>query len=208
VTPTFLKITHQAIDSSTPFQSPMNLSKNFSSLITEFRQNTRLRVGIWLITTLLMSYAASFLQDYQAQLKKDYQETISRLNQLQSLVTQTQWLERATQSQALLNQLQVKFWQANTEGLAQAKFQKWLTEQLDRAQIEKPNVRMESTLPVPKYPKVWKVAAQVNATFNPAKLNILLLAIAEHLFWTTVEQLEVRYTQFTIIVTAYFQVSQ
>lgn len=113
------------------------MSKKFSLLVTELRKNTRLRVGLWFIIVLSLSYIVLLLNDYQETLQQEHQNTLKRLNQLQNIAHQNQWLERASQTQALRTQLEVKFWQANTSGLAQATFQKWLDTEVHRANMKK-----------------------------------------------------------------------
>ena len=185
------------------------MSKTFSSLLTELRQNTRLRVGLWLIIALLISYLILRLNDYQIQLQLEYQNAFTRLNQLQTVANQTQWLERAAQAQTLRTQLEVKFWQANTQGLAQATFQKWLNTEMKRVQIKTDaHLRIISTLEMPKYTRVWKITARLDAHFTPQSLDMLLLAIAQHPLFVVTERLEIRHSRsprFTLIINAYFQ---
>jgi len=185
------------------------MSKTFSSLLTELRKNTRLRAGLWLIIALLTSYIILRLNDYQIQLQQEYQNAFTRLNQLQTIANQTQWLERAAQAQTLRAQLEVKYWQANTQGLAQATFQKWLNTEMNRAQIKKEaHLRIISTIEMPKYINVWKITARLDAPFTPQSLKMLLLAIAQHPLFVVTERLEIRHSRtprFTLIINAYFQ---
>ena len=185
------------------------MSKTFSSLLTELRKNTRLRVGLWFILGLLLSYVAIRLNDYQVQLQQTHQDAINRLNQLQDIANQTQWLKRAPKARALRTQLDVKFWQANTQGLAQATFQKWLNTQVNQAKMEKAHVRIQSTLELSRMSNVWKITARLDASFTPDSLHKLLLAMAEYPQFIVTERLEIRnknrVARFTLIVSAYFQ---
>jgi hypothetical protein len=184
------------------------MAKGLSSVVAELRQNSRLRAGLWLIIAILLGYSVVLLDDYQSQLKKAYQDSLTRLNQLRGIVQETQWVERALQAKELREQLEVKFWQANSPGLAQAQFQKWLNSQMERARLEKAYLRMESTLEMPKFPQVWRVTARIDANFEADKLNILLLAIADYPLFIVTDKLEIRnITRFTYIVTAYFKIS-
>ena len=186
-----------------------SLSKTFSLLVTELRKNTRLRAGLWFIIGLLLSYIILLLNDYQGTLQQAHQNAIKRLNQLQSVAHQTQWLERASQAKALRTQLEVKFWHANTQGLAQATFQKWLDTQVNSAKMEKANLRIQSTFALPKQPNIWKITARLDASFTRQSLHQLLLAMAKHPQFIVTERLEIRnqnrISRFTLIVSAYFQ---
>jgi hypothetical protein len=184
-------------------------SKTFFSFLTEIRKNTRLRVGLWFILGLLLSYVALLLNDYQVQLQQTHQDAINRLIQLQDIANQTQWLERAPKARALRTQLDVKFWQANTQGLAQATFQKWLNTQVNQAKMEKAHVRIQSTLELSRMSNVWKITARLDASFTPDSLHKLLLAMAKYPQFIVTERLEIRnknrVARFTLIVSAYFQ---
>jgi hypothetical protein len=185
------------------------MSKTFSSLSTELRKNTRLRAGLWLIVAILISYVVLLLNDYQVKLQLEHQNASTRLNQLQTITSQTQWLERAVQAQALRTQLEVKFWQANTQGLAQATFQKWLDTEMKRAKmIKKAYLRIKSVLEMPNDTNAWIVTARIDAPFTPRSLNRLLFAIAQHPLFIVTERLEIRHSRtprFTLIVSAYFK---
>lgn len=186
-----------------------SLSKTFSLLVTELRKNTRLRAGLWFIIGLLLSYIILLLNDYQGTLQQAHQNAIKRLNQLQSVAHQTQWLERASQAKALRTQLEVKFWHANTQGLAQATFQKWLDTQVNSAKMKKANLRIQSTFALPKQPNIWKITARLDASFTTQSLHQLLLAMAKHPQFIVTERLQIRnqnrIARFTLIVSAYFQ---
>jgi len=186
-----------------------SLSKTFSLLVTELRKNTRLRAGLWFIIGLLLSYITLLLNDYQGTLQQAHQNAIKRLNQLQSVAHQTQWLERASQAKALRTQLEVKFWHANTQGLAQATFQKWLDTQVNSAKMKKANLRIQSTFALPKQPNIWKITARLDASFTRQSLHQLLLAMAKHPQFIVTERLQIRnqnrIARFTLIVSAYFQ---
>jgi len=134
-------------------------------------RSIRLRVGLWFIIVLSLSYIVLLLNDYQETLQQEHQNTLKRLNQLQNIAHQNQWLERASQTQALRTQLEVKFWQANTSGLAQATFQKWLDTEVHRANMKKNNLRILSALELPKQPNIWKITARLDANFTPQSLH-------------------------------------
>lgn len=181
-----------------------------ATLLIELRRNTRLRIGLGLIVAILLSYASLWLNDYEKQLKNDYQSVISHLNRLQAIASQTQWDRRAAQVHQLRTQLEAQLWRANSKGLAQATFQEWLNTRIKQVQFEG-NVRLKVDVAreVSQYPHLWQVTAQLEANFEPKKLNALLLAIAKNPKWIVTERLDIRQTrshaQFILIVTAYFQ---
>ena len=180
-----------------------------SSLITELRRNTRLRVGVWAIVAIILTYTVMVVNDYHKQLQADYDKALAHLNQLQSIAKQTQWAERASKAQELRTQLAARLWQADTKGLAQAIFQTWLQEEIFFARIEKPQLHVEEAVDVAKYPQFWQVTAKLKGAFVPKRLISLLSAIAKHPQLVVTERLNIRHHRkkptFIFIVSAYFQ---
>ncbi len=180
----------------------------FSSLFTELRKNTRLRVGLWLIIGLFLGYLSLLLNDYLVELQGVHQNKLNRLYQAQNINRQSQWLERAPKAQALRTKLYRKFWQANTQGLAQATLQKWFDTQINRIKMKKAYLRIQSTFELPNIPHIWKITARLDANFKPKELNKLLLAMAKQPLLIVTERLEIRNKKrnprFTLIVNAFF----
>jgi len=181
------------------------------SLISELRRNNRLRVGLWAIFAILLTYMVLVLNDYHKQLQDDHAKAQARLNQLQTIAKQTQWTERANQAKELRTQLTARLWQADTKGLAQAIFQTWLQEEIFFAKIGKPILNVKEAVNVPKYP-LWQVTAKLKAPFVPKGLFSLLREIAKNPRLTVTERLEIRHhvrkPTFTLVVSAYFQGSK
>lgn len=184
--------------------------ENILSLFSkELKTNPRLRMGLWLILALLIGYCTMLLADYQVQLKQEYHQSLERLQHLQSVAQQTQWAERAVQAKEVRSQLEASLWQASTKGLAQATFQQWLNTQLERDKVENAHTQVKPALDVPNRENLWMVAAQIDASFSPHSLELLLLTIARYPLLTVTEQLEIRrlgkLSNFKLIVSAYFQ---
>ncbi|OQW93386.1 MAG: hypothetical protein BWK79_11395 [Beggiatoa sp. IS2] len=181
----------------------------FANFTSEFLKNVRLRIGIWLIIALLLSYLVTLFSDYQQQLQENYGGVLNRLAQLQTLAQQTEWGDRANQAKVLRNQLEMRLWQAETKGLAQATVQKWLSGEVERIKFEQPYLQVEAATESLKYPGLWVVAARLDATFESQSFESLLLAIVQYPLMTVTERLEIRQIgfsvpKFTLILSAYF----
>lgn len=178
------------------------------SLLTELRKNTRLRLGLWIIAAIIISYIIILMNDYSTQLQQTYHDTLTRLNQLQSVANQTNWVVRKDQIHQQLGQLKTRLWQADTKGLAQATFQKWLNAEVAKANIENARLQVESTLDVPQNTQLWQVTAKLDAIFSPETVESLLAALTKNPQLVVTERLQIYYQRnprFTLIITAYFQ---
>jgi hypothetical protein len=182
----------------------------FSQLLTELRQNIRLRVGVWLIIVILMSYTILRLNDYNKRLYQEYQEAAIHLNHLQTVANQTYWEERSQQALNSRYHLEGRLWEASTKGLAQATFQKWLNTQLTKAKIdENVNLKVDRAKDVANVANVWQVTAKLEANFEAKNFNLLLAALTKNLQLTTIERLNIRLIRkrlkFSLIIVAFFQ---
>lgn len=185
------------------------MPKLINSFLKEFQQNLRLRIGSGIIIIILVTYVILELNDYRYRLQQDYHNTNTQLAQLQTVATQKQWLDRATEIQPLLTQLEARLWQANTKGLAQATFQKWFNEQVNLTKINKARLTVDPAIEVEHYTYLWQVTAQLEGQFESTKINNLLLAIAQNIQMTVTERFDILPSatnpRFTLIITAYFQ---
>jgi len=178
-------------------------------LIDELRKNTRLRMGVWLILSILIIYTVLLLHDEQQQWQQEYQSAAIRLLQLQQLSQQTQWDEHTVQAKAIADQLEARLWKAETQGLAQANFQKWLNDEINLAKIENTNLQMEPALRMTFSTQLWRVTARLRGNFFAKQLDSLLLSIASNPQLMVIENLEIRgkayKPEFSLLIHAYFQ---
>jgi hypothetical protein len=186
------------------------MSQAFSQLLTELRQNTRLRMGILAILVILLSYIGIWLKDYNAKLQQEYREAVTQLNRLQAVANQKQWTRRASKAQRLRNQLEAQLWQAETKGLAQAAFQKWINAQLTKIKIEgRIILKVKPAVDVKLINNLWQVTADLSATVEAHKILALIAAVAKHPQLTVIERLNInkvrKHTRFNLLITAYFK---
>ncbi len=181
--------------------------KFFIPLISELRNNTRLRLGVWFIIGLSFSYSIMLLNDYQIKKQQSYKAVVERLSQLKTIANQSKWTDRAIEIQQLRKQLQSKLWQANTKGLAQATFQQWLRTVSKKIDVKR--LQVDPALDVAKYTDIWQVTAKLRGQFNKQDLAELLLKIATHSSIVVTEMLDVYeskdHLKFVIILKSYFR---
>ncbi len=181
--------------------------KFFIPLISELRNNTRLRLGVWFIIGLLFSYSIMLLNDYQIKKQQSYNAVVERLSQLKTIANQSQWTDRAIEIQQVREQSQSKLWQANTKGLAQATFQQWL--RIVSKQMDIKRLQVDPALDIPKYTDMWQVTAKLRGQFDKQSLIELLLKIATHPSIVVTEMLDVYESKdqlkFVIILKSYFR---
>jgi len=179
-----------------------------SKISDEWRQNSRLRIGGWLILIILMSYAIMRLSDLEDSIKSDYQRKTRHLEELKSLTNQKEWINRADAAKAIIVQMESKLWRANSRGLAQANVQIWVDNFLKEKHITEAQTQVEPAHDITGYEGIWQVSAKIDAAFNPRQLADLLYAVESHQQLVVIEQLDAilnEMPRFTLVMKFYFQ---
>ena len=176
----------------------------------EWRQNARLRAGIWLAAFVLLAYLLMLLSDWKQALKTEYQNFTGQLARLEILARQKEWTGRVDIAKSLMIQMESRFWKANSRGLAQAQMQMWIDNLLKKKEIANARTQVEPARDITGYEGLWQVAVRIEGNFDPYRLLDLLRLIESYEQIVTVEQLDLTNygtPHFTMVMKAYFQAS-
>ena len=107
---------------------------------------------------------------------------------------------------AVYDTLTARFWQAETEGLAQAQLQQALREMADRLNLRNTRIRAGLTRAVPELPGVCQVQTRFRATYREGDELRLLYTMATFDRKLVADRLQLsdRTAVVTVIVSAYF----
>ena len=178
------------------------------SLLNELRANTRLRLGIWLILIILLSYTLLLLDDHKQELIQQYANAQAQLNKLETIAEQKQWQQRQAEADNLRLELDAKLWQASSQGLARADFQAWLSITLRHTELSKARLKVENIEVLSGTPKLWKVSARIDGAFKADPLMQLLRDISKNPKIIVVDHLDIPANgskRFSLQISAYFQ---
>ncbi|MDM8525689.1 hypothetical protein QUF80_20145 [Desulfococcaceae bacterium HSG8] len=177
-------------------------------MLNEYRNNPRLRLGIWVILAILTAYVILFLSDLEQSLREDYRQSADRLAKLEVLARQKEWTDRAEAAKSSAVQAEGRLWKAGTRGMAQAKVQSWADRLLKDKGITDARSQAEPARDVPGYDGVWQVSVRISGGFDFRKLAELLHSVETNPKLVTVEQLDVasgEHPRFVLVVRVYFQ---
>ena len=176
----------------------------------ELAGNPRLRWGVWLILVTLLVYGILVQSDRLAAARADYAGESERLVRAEALLRQRDWPERLAAEREAHRRIRTTFWQAETEGLAQAKLQAALNEVIADLGLRKPRIRSGASQPLPDLPEVWRVQTRLDAAYPPGVELRLLHALATYPKKLVVERLDLvrrkrrNDSRLMLIVSAYF----
>jgi hypothetical protein len=176
----------------------------------EWQENQRLRLGGWLILSILLVYSLLFLSDKMKSVEAESLDLYSRLEKLQSLTSQSEWPARAQAARSVRVQLESQLFTAESRGLAQANIQTWLDGRIKNLKLAKTRVQVEQARSVSSHQGLLQVTATVDGRFERGKVVELIksIEVADHLM--VIEQFDIirrKKEHFTLAFRAYFQES-
>ena len=178
-------------------------------LAAELAGNARLRWGVWLILGIVLLYCVLVQSDRVAAVHDEYAAEADRLAKAEILLQRQDWPELLEAERKTHRALKAVFWEAKTEGLAQAKLQGALTGAVEGLALRKPRIRSGMSQPVPDLPGIWRVQTRLDATYRPGVELQVLHALATHPKKLIVDRLELRQrgrqnSSLKLILSAYF----
>lgn len=172
----------------------------------EFAANARLRAGVWVIAAVLLFYLALVQFERVTAAHEDYAAEAGRLARAEALLSREDWPQLLEAEQAANQALEGAFWQAETQGLAQARLQAALASIAEGLELRDVRIQPGLTQPVPDLPGVWRVQAEFNASHDSGDQLQVLHALATHPEKLVVDRLDMvrGNARLVLILSAYF----
>ena len=178
--------------------------QSLTRMRTELERSPRLRLGVWLIAGLLLILGLTIQSDRLSAATTAYAEETRLLAGAQTALARTDWPELLAAEQAIHSTLAARFWQAETEGLAQAQLQQALREMADRLNLRNTRIRAGLTRAVPELPGVCQVQARFRSTYREGDELRLLYALATSDRKLVADRLQLTDRTAAVTVSAYF----
>ena len=178
-------------------------------LTAELSANARLRAGVWLILGILLVYGIMVQADRLRAAHRDYAAEAGRLAKAERLLEGEDWPALLDVERETHGEIESRFWQAETEGLAQAKLQDALAGMIEGLRLRDTRIRSGVSQPVPELPGIWRVQARLDAGYRRGTEPRVLHALATHDRKLVVDRLELRRrgrqsSRIVLMVSAYF----
>ena len=185
------------------------LNQALRPLAAELADNARLRWGVWLILGIVLLYCILVQSDRVAAVHDEYAAEADRLAKAEILLQRQDWPELLEAERKTHRALKAVFWEAKTDGLAQAKLQGALTGAVEGLALRKPRIRSGGSQPVPELPELWRVQARLDGGYRPELEPQILHALATYPKKLIVDRLDLRRrsrrdSHVTLILSAYF----
>jgi hypothetical protein len=160
----------------------------------------RLKALIAAVAFILLVSGVIGLHQLVASLEHGYVRAQVDMTRLESQIRTNVWQGRKQQSQVLKSVLEERLWTAQTPGLADANFERWLRDRMGRykmeptqqIQIRRVAVNKSSPGAGDKLAAVQRMTAKIVLPFDPQGLNGFLADIAEGDKTVVIDRLNVR----------------
>jgi hypothetical protein len=159
------------------------LAANFS--------NRRTRVLLLLLGATTAIASLTMLDALDTALQRRIAECQQQLARVEQLAN-ADWRQRRDETEPLRVKAESRLWEAETDGLAQANFQSWITEQAGAAGVGPIEVHTAINANTNNPMKLRQLSAQVSGRFEPEGFFRLLQAIAGNDRLVIVERLDVQ----------------
>lgn len=147
----------------------VDLPPQLKKLVAEVRANPRLQIGLALSALLLLGWVFLVLGDWRKAQVQQLEQGRQRLVQVKQLAGEKVWLERADTARRLADVLDAEVPPARSPGLAQADFQGWLKEIVDR-QVGTLRLDVQTPSYVDDPADVVRVTAVVSGGMEPQRV--------------------------------------
>lgn len=188
------------------------------SIKTEWSENDRLQLMTKAVLAIMLLYVLVWLNDVRVAMHSEVSSKQRALARIERVQNEPFWYEREKEvlSQSVI--FQNKLWKASSQGLAQAEIQALLRSMVDRNRMTNSRITLETVVTeqdgnaaIP----VWRVSAQVRASFRGPQLQKVLWDIANSQKLLTIRSLNFAlntnrnsHSNFTMMVDAWFEIPE
>jgi hypothetical protein len=160
--------------------------------LAELKQNRRAAAGLMAIAVLVAGYGLLLLADANDAARSSYVEEYRHLQRIATDRDEKDWPARAAASAAIRAALEKRLWPADSEGVARADLQDWVTANGRQAGLDRIRVSIELTTPKGLTPDLRQVIATIGALPTDTALMQFLDRIEREPHLLVVDRLHVQ----------------
>lgn len=186
--------------------SVSRVASALAPLRREFAANIRVRLGVWCVLAIVLLYWILVRADDLQAARADYAGEMARLERAQDASADADWPVLLDAERRAGAELVENLWQAETEGVAQARVLATLNELAGELELRNARVQAGVTQPLADATDVWRVQARLSARHRSGAELRLLHKLATHPKKLVVDRLDLSQnpSRITVLVSAYF----
>ena len=179
-----------------------------NEFVHEWRGNRRLRLGALAVLAILGLQLVLWRSDARAARVEEYRRGAELLARIESASRESAWIQRAAATEQVLQAQLASIPVVDSDGLAQAEMQAWLSDLAALAGIPDPTVRVENAIAVEGHPDLWQVLGRLDGTVPAGGIQVLVRTLSAAGPWFQVERLELqdgRGARLSMVLRGYFR---
>ena len=178
-------------------------------LAAELKENFRLRLGVWMILVILLTWVSLVWSDANRAMYDTTRVLEREWLSLSEMESAGVWQSRLQEMEQAAASESAKIWSADSAGLAQAKVQATLGSLLLRDEFVNQSIKAGIPQPLPDLDGVYRLRVRVGTSFTPQQLRDSLLRLSRQVPHLEVDQLELRRNgvrwNAELVLSAYFR---
>ena len=182
------------------------------SFLLEWRSKRTVRFSIYSVSVVLLAFGALDLSEINNRKVDQALELKAQRQILQRDEGVDIWANRLAEVSSLLERQRQTIWQAGSDGLARAKFQKIAKDFFDVPERRSPIVEVGASIPIKGLKSVNRVRARVRLNLSPDELVGALTKIENSDKVVNIERLRLNYSlgRWTVdlVLNAFFEIKE
>jgi hypothetical protein len=160
-------------------------------VLDELASNQRARWGLAAIGAGLLAFGYLVLYDAVEAQNNRLNERLRRITRLEEVAQDKDWIARGSAASGLSVQLEGRLWPSDTDGLALADFQDWITRMGREAGLSGLQIRPEIDTSLNGPLKLRKMSASVSGPFDPEIFEKFIDSVSKGNRLTIVDRLTI-----------------
>lgn len=150
-----------------------------ASIREQLAERPPLRLAAWLALALILLHIIFQLADLRQSRLPELQRLVDRHARLEQVLEVADWADRFEAARARVVELENRFWNAESRGLARAELEAVLSRQADLAGLVLRDVEVGGMTEIEAIPGLERLEAQIQADPDPEALVRFLAALAD-----------------------------
>jgi hypothetical protein len=173
-------------------RKPADLAALVGRVRAELKTNRRAAAGLLALGCLIAGYGLLSLDEAITAQQAGYTDAVHRMERVIASGQEKDWPARAETSATIRKSLEARLWRGESEGMARANLQDWVTNNARSAGLERTQIQIELTKPAGMPAEFRQLTATITGLQTEASLLAFLNLIKREPHLLVVDHLVVR----------------
>ena len=140
--------------------------RHWPELVEQVKDNTRLRVCLWIIAFILLAYPVLLIADYKESMLVELNQALDKEAKILRTASEKEWFDRAEALQQLQSNVEAQFGEAESLGTAKAATFQRLRTWASEAKVNDAQIKLEDPVIVDEANGIYRISGQISASFQ------------------------------------------